>query len=153
MIQPSLNQIYQCIETREWIPLLIFGSQQNGCLFQLQRKQKTTFQTKFLDLHHKKYMYVPNSKENVTFRSCVRNFSKRVWELYLQMLQLVGKQIAWPSRPRFLVPTKIKSWNWSRFIARFDSWIFFGPLSSAWPWLSCVVKYGKVKLTKRKATS
>ena len=94
MIQPSLNQIYQCIETREWIPLLIFGSQQNGCLFQLQRKQKTTFQTKFLDLHHKKCM--ANSKENVNFRSCVRNFSKRELELYLQMLQLVGKQIALP---------------------------------------------------------
>ena len=39
-------------------------------------------------------MNVPNSKEKVTFRFCVRNFSKRVWELYLQMLQLVGKQIA-----------------------------------------------------------
>lgn len=54
--------------------------------------KKTTFQTKFLDLHHKKCM--ANSKENVNFRSCVRNFSKRELELYLQMLQLVGKQIA-----------------------------------------------------------
>ena len=57
-------------------------------------------------------MYVPNSKEKVTFRFCVRNFSKRVWELYLQNATTCWKTNCVTVTPKIPgKPTKIKSWN------------------------------------------
>lgn len=46
--------------------------------------------------------------------------------------------------------TKIESGYRCRFIAWFDSWVFFGTFSSSWSWFSCVVKYRKVKLSTNK---